>query len=171
MRGKWIGVDLDGTLARFACDWASDYRNIGEPVPAMVERVKGWLAEGHEVRIMTARADRNWRRGKNKELTQLDDAAFASVIKAIEDWCEKYIGAKLPITNCKDYNMEVLYDDRARQVEKDTGRIIGDGGSADESDHSTRGFGGQEGLPYSEWRTGLLPGRSGGDLEGVVERQ
>lgn len=122
---QWIGVDLDGTLARFACDWATDYRNIGEPVPAMVERVRGWIDEGREVRIMTARADRNWKRGSSKELVQLDDKAYAEVIKSIETWCETNLGKRLPVTNCKDYDMEVLYDDRARQVEKDTGRLIG----------------------------------------------
>jgi hypothetical protein len=123
---KWIGVDLDGTLARFACDWQKDFRNIGEPVPAMVDRVKGWLKEGKEVRIVTARADRMWRRNDDKTLSQLSDEDYAREIKAIEDWCFKYLGSRLPVTNCKDYNMEVLYDDRARQVEKDTGRLIGE---------------------------------------------
>lgn len=124
--GKWIGVDLDGTLARFACDWEKDFRNIGEPIPVMVDRVKGWIQEGREVRILTARADKSWRRLPDKTLSHLTEEEYAQAIKAIEDWCFKYLGARLPVTNCKDYDMEVLYDDRARQVEKDTGRLIGE---------------------------------------------
>ena len=124
---KWIGVDLDGTLARFACDWETDYRNIGEPVPAMVARVRGWIEEGREVRIFTARADKHWKRLPDKSLSRLSDGEYESAVKAIQEWCFKHLGKKLEVTNQKDYNMEVLYDDRARQVEKDTGRLIGDG--------------------------------------------
>lgn len=51
----WIGVDLDGTLAHY--DGWKGPEHIGAPIPAMVERVKAWLAEGKEVRISTARAD------------------------------------------------------------------------------------------------------------------
>ena len=51
----WIGVDLDGTLATFD---ASDPDVVGPPIPAMVQRVKRWLQEGREVRIVTARAAR-----------------------------------------------------------------------------------------------------------------
>lgn len=38
----WIGVDLDGTLAEYH-GWGNG--EIGDPVPAMLERVKKWLAE------------------------------------------------------------------------------------------------------------------------------
>lgn len=30
--------------------------NHGDPIPAMLERVKQWIAEGRDVRIFTARA-------------------------------------------------------------------------------------------------------------------
>lgn len=40
----WIGVDLDGTLAHYDGWKGADH--IGEPIPAMVERVKQWLSEG-----------------------------------------------------------------------------------------------------------------------------
>jgi len=49
----WIGVDLDGTLAIYT--ELTPLLKIGEPIPPMVDRVKRWIAEGHEVRIMTAR--------------------------------------------------------------------------------------------------------------------
>ena len=48
----WIGVDLDGTLAKYG-SWNGG--QIGDPIPLMVERVKQWIAEGVEVRIFTAR--------------------------------------------------------------------------------------------------------------------
>ena len=56
MTRGWIGVDLDGTLARHD---GNQSKRIGEPIPAMVERVKMWLREGREVRLVTARAARS----------------------------------------------------------------------------------------------------------------
>lgn len=116
MSGKfgWIGVDLDGTLAEYH-GW--DGGNIGKPIPEMVERVKGWLAEGIEVRIVTARVapgpdvngdlfERNEQHGK------------------IGEWCEQHIGVTLPVTCVKDFAMIELWDDRAVRVEKNTGRRI-----------------------------------------------
>jgi hypothetical protein len=49
----WVGVDIDGTLAEWH-GWHDD-GGIDKPVPAMVEHVKGWLGEGVDVRIFTAR--------------------------------------------------------------------------------------------------------------------
>jgi len=49
----WIGVDLDGTLARH--DTTTQFPKIGEPIPKMLERVKQMLNEGYRVKIMTAR--------------------------------------------------------------------------------------------------------------------
>lgn len=48
----WIGVDLDATLAEYH-GWGDG--SIGQPVELMLRRVTGWLAEGREVRIFTAR--------------------------------------------------------------------------------------------------------------------
>jgi len=50
---EWIGVDLDGTLARYEGWKGADH--IGAPVPAMLARVKEWRSNGIEVRIFTAR--------------------------------------------------------------------------------------------------------------------
>ena len=49
----WIGVDLDGTLARDIR--RKDPYEIGEPIPDMQQRVKGWVAQGYRVKLMTAR--------------------------------------------------------------------------------------------------------------------
>ena len=50
----WYGVDLDGTLA--TSEGLKSLDSVGKPVPLMMERVKLWIAQGHKVKIMTARA-------------------------------------------------------------------------------------------------------------------
>lgn len=104
----WIGVDLDGTLAKYEGWRGSEF--IGEPVPAMVERVKQWIAAGREVRIFTARVSSSNRREREKA---------AEVIKL---WCRKHIGVALPVTCSKDYAMIELWDDRCVQVVPNTGQ-------------------------------------------------
>lgn len=99
----WIGVDLDGTIA-FYDGWRG-VDHIGDPIPAMVEKVMTHLAAGNKVKIMTARC---CERGE-------------TVIKPIEEWCLKHLGVVLEITCIKNSSMIVLYDDRARQVIPNTG--------------------------------------------------
>lgn len=103
----WIGVDLDGTLAVYD-EWRGE-EHIGEPVAPMVARVKAWLDNGEDVRIFTARVD-----GSNSERCR----------EVIEAWCLEHIGRVLPVTNRKDYGMVVLWDDRAMQVETNTGLVL-----------------------------------------------
>lgn len=103
----WIGTDLDGTLAK-QDHWIGP-GIIGEPIPEMVERIKWHLREGEDVRIFTARV------GKDGWADQ----------EAIARWCQKHVGRPLQITACKDHEMRFFYDDRAIQVEKNTGRLIG----------------------------------------------
>jgi len=110
-----IAVDLDGTLAVSHHGENYDGVTIGEPIPNMVGRVKAWLSQGREVRILTARVSANSLARNNKPMCE--------VVCAIEDWCIKHIGRALPITCEKCYNMEVLYDDRAIQVERNTGYL------------------------------------------------
>lgn len=104
----WIGVDLDGTLAHYE-GWEGA-KEIGEPVPAMLARVKKWLADGHEVRIFTARVSY----GDPEKCRP-----------AIEEWCLKHLGKKLPVTNEKDFQMMELWDDRCVQVLTNTGLQMG----------------------------------------------
>ncbi len=40
---------------------------------------------------------------------------------AIDAWCERHFGRKLPVTCTKDYGMVELWDDRAVQVKENTG--------------------------------------------------
>ncbi len=107
----WYGVDLDGTLAEYD-GWVGE-EHIGAPIPKMVDRVKRWLHEGREVRIMTARV-----------APQPDASTWgglARVGEVIERWCEEHIGQVLPITHAKDYGMIELWDDRAIQIIANTG--------------------------------------------------
>jgi hypothetical protein len=107
----WIGVDFDGTLVTY--DGWKGVGHIGEPVPAMVERVKRWIAEGKEVRVFTARV---WVEGRG------GDEEAEKARRSVQDWCEQHIGTRLAVTNVKDFGMSELWDDRAIQVEKNTGR-------------------------------------------------
>lgn len=118
----WIGVDLDGTLATYGVYQGPDH--IGEPVPAMLSRVKQWLAEGKTVKIFTARVD-----GGNAAilLGNPEGQKFQDVDaikKTIREWCKRHVGTELEITNMKDYGMIELWDDRAIRVEMNTGRIL-----------------------------------------------
>jgi hypothetical protein len=111
----WIGVDFDGTLA-FYDKWHGP-THLGEPLPEMVSRVKQWIAEDKNVRIFTARC-----------YSPIDDAIAqreaAMALLAMQEWCLKHLGAVLPITCVKDYGMTEFWDDRAVQMEKNTGKPI-----------------------------------------------
>jgi hypothetical protein len=113
----WIGVDLDGTLAEYH-GWGDG--SIGKPIPLMIERVKRWLSEGREVRIVTARVwcdPRQWdyagARGRSQESYEAE--------AAIQAWCRTHLGVALPVTCMKDFGMIELWDDRAIQVLANTG--------------------------------------------------
>lgn len=110
MAAGWIGVDFDGTLAHYGA-WKGE-GHAGAPIPAMVRRVKRWLAKGIEVRVVTARV-------------ALGDEAAVVSRAAIERWCLEHVGQRLQVTAAKDYQMLELWDDRAVQVETNTGRILG----------------------------------------------
>jgi len=104
---SWTAVDLDGTLAVY--NGHAQYPEIGEPIQPMVQRVWAWLSAGMDVRIFTAR---------------VADPETAEVERErIDNWCMKVFNRKLPVTCCKDFKMDVLYDDRAVHVEKNTGLI------------------------------------------------
>jgi hypothetical protein len=80
----------------------------------MVQLVKEWLVQGEEVRIFTARVNPNHGQGDPVRIR-----------RAIEDWCKRHLGQILPVTYEKDWDMLLLFDDRARQVKHNTGRVCG----------------------------------------------
>ncbi len=97
----WIGVGLDGTLAEWH-GWQGA-GHIGKPVPAMVSRVRVWLADGREVRVVTARVNPRWH----------DSAQAAEIINA---WCLEVFGGALPLTCELDPKMVELWDTRVVRV-------------------------------------------------------
>jgi hypothetical protein len=106
----WIGVDLDGTLAEYG-GWKGG--SIGSPLQPMLERIRGWLRRGQDVKIFTARVSRT----NNSATAIAEETAF------IQDWLEAECGLpRLEVTAEKDYGMIELWDDRAIQVEMNTGR-------------------------------------------------
>ena len=103
---EWVGVDFDQTLSYYT-SWKG-VGKYGKPIPKMVDRIKKLLDNGEKVKIFTARANN------------------PKDVKAIKKWLVDV--AKLPeleVTNKKDQFMIRLYDDRAVQVKKNTGEIIG----------------------------------------------
>jgi hypothetical protein len=104
----WIGVDLDGTLAEYH-GWIAD-GSVGPPIPRMVDRVKAWLQQGIEVRIVTARV--------------AGDTGMSEQRRIVNRWCRDHLGQPLRITHQKDMAMIELWDDRAVSVEANTGRAF-----------------------------------------------
>jgi len=103
---RWIGVDLDETLAEY--NGGFGLLVIGKPIPKMVNRIKKWLEAGEEVKIVTARL--------GKATLQVCNEREENVVKAIQDWTEEHIGERLEVTCEKDIGMVELWDDRAIQV-------------------------------------------------------
>ncbi len=102
----YIGVDFDGTLATHAP--GSGLTPLGEPIPRMVERVKAWLAEGREVRIITARVAPHY----------IDADEQAELVRA---WCREHLGQELVVQSHKCGSMYELWDDRAIGVIRNEG--------------------------------------------------
>lgn len=105
----WIGVDLDGTLAR-DYGWKGA-QHIGSPIKRMADRIRRWHNAGKTVKIFTARA------------------ANPADIPPIKAWLKKHRLPDLEVTNVKDPGMMQLWDDRAvpmrrnRGTRRDDGRI------------------------------------------------
>ena len=103
---EWIGVGLDGTLAHVEslddCPEA-----IGEPVPAMAQRVLDWHHSGFRVKILT------WR----------GETADGRV--AVAAWLQRHGLPELEVTHEKDFDMVEFWDARGIQVVPNTGKPVG----------------------------------------------
>ena len=105
----WIGVDLDGTLAKYET-WQGIH-SIGEPIPAMVQKVKEAINRGFTVKIFTARA--------------CAGQPYRNVaIRYVQDWAEKHIGIRLEVTAEKDFSCIQIWDDRAKEVIHNVGEFV-----------------------------------------------
>jgi hypothetical protein len=129
----WIGVDLDGTTCEYH-GWVR-WCEFGAPIPAMIARIRRWISEGREVRVVTARVglprlgfhstsgppglSRVKRNTCHKSGEKFSDQQMA---EAIQDHLAPHLdGAVLPVQCYKDLHMIELWDDRAVQVVPNTG--------------------------------------------------
>lgn len=99
----WIGVEFDGTLA--SDTGGKDATRVGRPIGEMVHRVKGWLREGKEVRIVSPR------------VRKLHGSLMLRV------FCWEAFGRDLPITDRIDDEMAELWGSRCITVIPGTGQI------------------------------------------------
>lgn len=100
----WIAVDLDGTLASY--DPRHGIEQVGKALPDMISRVKQWLQAHYEVRVFTARA------------------ADETLIAPVQEWLGANGLPALAVTNQRDRHLLQIWDDRAIQVETNTGEVI-----------------------------------------------
>jgi len=115
-RTPWVGVDLDGTLAYYDSKYVPG--EIGPIIPAMKRVVIDLIDQGYEVKIFTARvfSDNDTQRAQEVQRNYV----------AIKEWLRDNGLPDLEITCVKDYMMVELYDDRAVQVEWNTGKLLGE---------------------------------------------
>jgi hypothetical protein len=79
----------------------------------MVERVRNWLAAGHDVIIFTARVSTKWRIQRQR-----------TERKGIEQWLQDNGLPKLIITCHKSPAFDEIWDDRAVEVQRNTGKAL-----------------------------------------------
>lgn len=108
---RWIGVDFDQTL----------HRDDGSPIQPMVDRVKKWISEGKEIRIVTARMNGFDNVDNDRSWSTVDQENY------IREWCVKNIGNEMKyvrIQHQKGPGMIELWDDKVVAVEPNTGRRL-----------------------------------------------
>lgn len=115
MHEKWYGFDIDGTIADNSAH-TFGMGKIGKPVKPMCDLMKKLHAEGRRVKIFTARLSD----------VGSDPSSQQAVKEHIWKWCDENLGFRPEITDRKDYKMECLYDDRAKQVVRNTGECLED---------------------------------------------
>lgn len=102
----WIGVQLDGCLAQSAGgELRADV--IGLPVAEMVLRVRGWLRQRQDVRIVTPRASMG-------PLSR----------HHVEEWARRHLGRTLRVTDQVDASMAQLWAANVVAVHANTGRTV-----------------------------------------------
>lgn len=113
-----IAVDLDGTLAHYD-KWVA-WDSIGPVIEPMKQRILQWIADGFEVVIFTARVgyphDKCFVTGRH--FTSVD------VVRVVQDWLEENGLPRLVVTATKNNTMREIWDDRAIQVIRNTGRTL-----------------------------------------------
>lgn len=143
----WVGFDLDGTLAKY--DKWQGIDHIGEPIAPMVRLRKRYHERGMKVKILTARVAPRmigdthatgckcghcesdagkgaYMQEQYLSILEGDISRKKTASDYITEWCEKNLGFVPEITHQKDHLMTELYDDRAKQVIANDGRLVED---------------------------------------------
>lgn len=90
-----IYVDFDNTL----CRYIADSEEFGPPKTTILLYVRHLIEHGYIVKLFTARV--SWKNYDKQKLI---------------DWCMKYIGQEIEITNVKSHDCIMIIDDRAHNV-------------------------------------------------------
>jgi len=103
-----IALDLDGTLAHYNGWRGMDH--IGDPIPAMVTKVREWIAAGDKITIFTARVS--------------DQAEAPDASHYITKWLLANDLPPFEITATKLKSFTLFVDDRAVGVIKNRGIFV-----------------------------------------------
>lgn len=122
---KWVGFDLDGTLAKYT-EWKG-IEHIGDPIRPMCDLIKKMHKEGKRVKIITARvAPATNNKGEEEEPSIVVNGKKKYASAFIQDWCAEHLGFVPEIVHEKDQLMVEMYDDRAKQVIPNKGILLED---------------------------------------------
>jgi hypothetical protein len=139
----WIAVDLDGTAAEYH-GWTK-WNEFGKPIPAMTARIKGWLAEGMDVRIFTARVSLPQDDTKEQTCFKTGEKFTSVMMKhAIAVWCEAAYGQRLRAQCYKDLHTIEIWDDRAIGVVPNLGITLVDEAVAEATAKQGKAWGGDD---------------------------
>ena len=134
----WIGVDVDGTVFEYR-GWVA-WNVFGNPIPAMVDRIRAWHDAGVEVRFVTARVGLPISDGVlyrvddyKKHVCRTSGVRFsdADMVAALHEHCRKHDVPELRVQCWKDARMIELWDDRAVQVVPNEGVSLADAHAAE----------------------------------------
>lgn len=110
----YVAFDLDGTLAAHLK--GGGVASVGAPILPMLELLKRRLAQGYEVRIVTARIMLG--PGYQRKLWN------SKQTKLIHTFLAEHDIPPLSVQCHKCFSMLCIYDDRAVAVEKGTGKLL-----------------------------------------------
>lgn len=111
---KWIGVDLDGTMAKVDTSLPYD-GTIGKPIYPAIRAVRLLLEIGWNVRVFTARVASPLQRWEGY-CFPCEEQAIEHQRQLIREWTLRHVGTPLEATATKDHLCVAILDDRAIAV-------------------------------------------------------
>ncbi len=109
-KGRWVGVDLDGTLAIRSPERYTG--EIGDVIPPIRDLIFDYINDGLEVKIFTARVAQE---------CSVTGRSINQIKELIQDWLQANNLPRLEITCIKDRHCILIYDDKAITVTENTG--------------------------------------------------